>query len=180
MQHGNLDCLTAVDTAGAPFFDRVRVFEESKIRRMGELLGVRPRGPPWLHGLRRSCGLHSPPRRFYSALALPPAVTDERTITRARGKAGPLWRAQRPDGGFSGGPSGIRTQDRRIKSQWLQPQNSPKTASKNRETAGKQLKTAGKRQVSGHLPDTKWRQWRHLKKEGEMQASGQKSTHVLI
>ena len=39
---------------------------------------------------------------------------------------------------ISGGPSGIRTQDRRIKSQWLQPQNSPKTASKNRETAGKQ------------------------------------------
>ena len=81
--------------------------------------------------------------------------------------------------GLCGGPSGIRTQDRRIKSQWLQPQNSPKTASKNRETAGKQLKTAGKRQVSGHLPDTKWQQWQHLKK-GEMQASGQKSTNALI
>ena len=74
--------------------------------------------------------------------------------------------ASMPDVGVSGGPSGIRTQDRRIKSQWLQPQNSPKTASKNRETAGKQLKTAGKRQVSGHLPDTKWQQWQHLKKEG--------------
>ena len=94
----------------------------------GNSWGVRPRGPPWLHGLRRSCGLHSPPRRFYSALALPPAVTDERTITRAPGKAGPLWRAQRPDVGVSGGPSGIRTQDRRIKSQWLQPQNSGKIA----------------------------------------------------
>ena len=70
------------------------------------------------------------------------------------------------DVGVSGGPSGIRTQDRRIKSQWLQPQNSPKTASKNRETAGKQLKTAGKRQVSGHLPDTKWQQWQHLKRGG--------------
>ena len=34
----------------------------------------------------------------------------------------------------SGGPSGIRTQDRRIKSQWLQPQNSPKTASKQQES----------------------------------------------
>ena len=67
----------------------------------------------------------------------------------------------------SGGPSGIRTQDRRIKSQWLQLQNSLKTASKNRETAGKQLKTAGKRQVSGHLPDTKWQQWQHLKKRGK-------------
>ena len=52
----------------------------------------------------------------------------------------------------------------------LQPQNSPKTASKNRETAGKQLKTAGKRQVSGHLPDTKWRQWRHLKKGDYIQS----------
>ena len=70
------------------------------------------------------------------------------------------------DSEILGGPSGIRTQDRRIKSQWLQLQNSLKTASKNRETAGKQLKPAGKRQVSGHLPDTKWRQWRHLKKGG--------------
>ncbi len=73
---------------------------------------------------------------------------------------------QHAKGGKCGGPSGIRTQDRRIKSQWLQLQNSPKTASKNRETAGKQLQTAGKRQVSGHLPDTKWRQWRHLKRGG--------------
>ena len=38
----------------------------------------------------------------------------------------------------SGGPSGIRTLDRRIKSQWLQLQNS--------------RKTAGKTQVSGHFP----------------------------
>ena len=42
--------------------------------------------------------------------------------------------------GISGGPSGIRTQDRRIKSQWLQLQNC--------------RETVGKTQVSGHLPDT--------------------------
>ena len=82
--------------------------------------------------------------------------------------------------GKFGGPSGIRTQDRRIKSQWLQLQNSPKTASKNRETAGKQLKTAGKRQVSGHLPDTKWQQWQHLKKGGNAGLRPKKHTCANI
>ena len=65
-----------------------------------------------------------------------------------------------------GGPSGIRTQDRRIKSQWLQPQNSPENAPKTPETAGFRPKEHETTQVSGHLPDTKWRQWRHLKKGG--------------
>ena len=65
-----------------------------------------------------------------------------------------------------GGPSGIRTQDRRIKSQWLKLQNSTENAPKTPETAGFRPKEHETTQVSGHLPDTKWRQWRHLKKGG--------------
>ena len=49
-----------------------------------------------------------------------------------------------------GGPSGIRTQDRRIKSQWLQPQNSPKTASKARKMQG----NSSKQQESGRSQAT--------------------------
>ena len=48
----------------------------------------------------------------------------------------------------SGGPSGIRTQDRRIKSQWLKLQNSTKT----HETAGKRTKAHEKTQISGRQP----------------------------
>ena len=47
------------------------------------------------------------------------------------------------DVGVSGGPSGIRTQDRRIKSQWLQPQNSLKKPGNCRETAQNSRKAAG-------------------------------------
>ena len=54
------------------------------------------------------------------------------------------------DVGVSGGPSGIRTQDRRIKSQWLQPQNSPKTASKARKMQG----NSSKQQESGRFQAT--------------------------
>ena len=56
-----------------------------------------------------------------------------------------------------------------------QPQNSVKS----QENAGKQLKTAGKRQVSGHLPDTKCD--RYDAYEGlETQVSGQKGTYVRM
>ena len=42
------------------------------------------------------------------------------------------------DVGVSGGPSGIRTQDRRIKSQWLQPQNSLKKPGNCRGNSSRQ------------------------------------------
>ena len=57
---------------------------------------------------------------------------------------------------ISGGPSGIRTQDRRIKSQWLKLQNSTENARKTHETAGFRPKEHETTQVSAHLPDTKY------------------------
>ena len=54
------------------------------------------------------------------------------------------------DSEILGGPSGIRTQDRRIKSQWLKLQNSPKTASKARKMQG----NSSKQQESGRFQAT--------------------------
>ena len=53
-----------------------------------------------------------------------------------------------------GGPSGIRTQDRRIKSQWLQLQNSPKTAPKQPQKTGKLQGNSSKQQESGRFQAT--------------------------
>ena len=65
-----------------------------------------------------------------------------------------------------GGPSGIRTQDRRIKSQWLKLQDSTKNArkrTKTHETAGLSRKQQGQTQVSGHLSDTNMTNMTHMR-----------------
>ena len=86
------------------------------------------------------------------------------------------------DSEILGGPSGIRTQDRRIKSQWLQLQDSTENARKTHENARNcrsQQETAGTNAVSAHLPDTKYDKYDAY--EGvQTQVSGQKSTYMLI
>ncbi len=52
----------------------------------------------------------------------------------------------------SGGPSGIRTQDRRIKSQWLKLQNSTKNARKRTKAHEKRRSQA----ANPGILDTKW------------------------
>ena len=59
----------------------------------------------------------------------------------------------------SGGPSGIRTQDRRIKSQWLKLQNSTKNARKRtklQENARRRTKKRRSQAANPGILDTKW------------------------
>ena len=77
--------------------------------------------------------------------------------------------------GFEPRTDGLKVSGSSLRTAPKQPQNSVKS----QENAGKQLKTAGKRQVSGHLPDTKYDKYDAC--EGlETQVSGQKGTYVRM